>query len=327
MDQQSQNTLTIQGLRVKLSQTPYGPLLDRENSQLEPLVWIVNLALTDQLPGLAEKLEKGENYNYHGFSITRPNPQEDWTEALLRWVNLTGELLVLDSDLYVLSTDSVHYSLLLPRQTLLDLLFTLQRYRQESLLPAAPWLFSPESAFLSPAPDGEKELLQELEQAAISLDLLEKEQGQSAKVLAKRRVLLTQLELYGLLATYHAAEKQVWLENWNLPFLLAYYRAALELASYFTSSQRKKFPQNTYNGPLKNAPISLDWFRLKETPPSGYDAFEWLGFWEATLLVSNPEQGGFGSLMTQESGKWYQLYWRKDNGSTTALVKVEGFAP
>ena len=68
------------------------------------------------------------------------------------------------------------------------------------------------------------------------------------------------------------------LEQLQLPNLLAYHTAAMELLSYLASTEIKRLLPNSGSDSVIGASVSIDWFRLHEPTPEEYQPYDWLAF-------------------------------------------------
>jgi len=105
------------------------------------------------------------------------------------------------------------------------------------------------------------DFLRHMEERAVALATLE--QGEetletAATASAKRRFLLVELEDAGLLNESHFVHLHQRLEQLQLPMLIAYHQAAMELHAYFRSPQRKRYLPEAVPESIFGGPISLD---------------------------------------------------------------------
>jgi hypothetical protein len=108
--------LKVNNLSLPLRWTPMGPLLSTEDESLEALAWIINPAVTDRLPQLAEKLASREEVSMDQ-RLAVPLALDDLeAKDHLRWRELTGSEL--GEDVYMVGTTFTQ-EVVLPRQTLL----------------------------------------------------------------------------------------------------------------------------------------------------------------------------------------------------------------
>jgi hypothetical protein len=185
-----------------------------------------------------------------------------------------------------------------------------------------PRLFVAGSTALQPVP-GEDELLANLEARAAELDAMARARTPSsvADESARRRVLLLDLEGYGLLEPSNATRKLTWLGRWSLPLLADYRRAAELLRRYLDSPERARRVNATGAPSLVGAPVSLDWFRLRHDDPGDEASFARLAELEAAARPATLV-GGEGDLFVPLDGRMYKVHWRMDDGSHAALVSA-----
>ena len=93
-----------------------------------------------------------------------------------------------------------------------------------------PWLFRRDSYHLSPA-NGEEEFVRKLEERAVALKQPTVETA--AEISRIEQELLRDLEAAGLFSEEYSQEKQLWLEVWKCPTLLAYHRSVIEFFKRF----------------------------------------------------------------------------------------------
>jgi hypothetical protein len=94
----------------------------------------------------------------------RPQPEDDLEPARARWRSLTGEEP--GEDVYILGTGFTYDEVVLPRQTLLEIIQGLKKLRAEFPdPPPSPWLFRASLYDFAPA-EGEKQLLCKFEERA-----------------------------------------------------------------------------------------------------------------------------------------------------------------
>ena len=222
--------LKVHNLSLPLKETTTGPLLEIEDEFLAPLEWIVNSAVIGEMPQLADCLARGEDAFVEELYATRPMPDEDLSESRARWQKLTGVLP--SEDVYVLGTSFTYHEVVLPRQTLLEIISNLLKLRAPYPKLPFPWLFRLNPYHLTPA-KGEEELVRKLEERAVAFKALLARQTFDAAFHAQRQELLRDYEEAGLFSEAYSEEKQYWLELWGLPTLLAYHRAALAFLNHF----------------------------------------------------------------------------------------------
>jgi hypothetical protein len=183
-------------------------------------------------------------------------------------------------------------------------------------------MFVAGSTALEPAP-GEDELITNLEERAAELEVLARARTPAtlAEESARRRVLLLDLEAYGLLEPENAVRKQTWLGRWSLPLLSDYRRAADLLRRYLASAERARRVKAGGASSLIGAPVSVDWFRLRPDDPGDDTSFAWLAELEAAARPPTLT-GGEGDVFVPLDGRMYKVRWRMDDGSHAALVSA-----
>jgi len=133
------DSLTAGPLLLPLVSTPDGPMLSSANPLTEPLALVVNASFGGVLDGLRSRLEKDESMWRHGMYVLNrsevqgPPPEQ----AVMAWRTLSGHYP--SSDFYLVGTEFVTNSLLVPRAVLLEVLDRLDALRgsgrQESATP------------------------------------------------------------------------------------------------------------------------------------------------------------------------------------------------
>lgn len=323
------DSINIAGLNLLLEQTPAGPILSTKDRWLEPLAWVVNSAVTDgKAAGLAHALERGGDLSVQGLYAMRPEPGDPFLEeAKVRWREWTGNDA--GDDIYVVGTTFTEHQIAIPRLALMEILTKLKELQQQTILATVPWLFRPDPIFPDPG-QGEEKLIRDLEKRAIELDKLENEKADtntptlelSATIFAKRRFLLLDLNAAGLFHESHASSKRVWLTTWELHTLLGYFEAALKLLAYFSSLDRRSYVPGVGGEPILGARVSVDWFRFAQYSPAGFHPEQWLAYCESILMSATSTEGGEGDIFVHQGDLRFQLYWRKDDGVTPALVSA-----
>jgi hypothetical protein len=143
-----------------------------------------------------------------------------------------------------------------------------------------------------------------------------------ASVSAKRRFLLLELDAAGLFDPMQAAQIRLQLEGWQLPVLLGYHKAAMELHGYIHSPERRRFNPTAGTSSIDDAMVSIDWFRRSQPHPSTYTPYEWLSYCESLLRREVDFDGGMGEIFTKIDRRWARLVWRKDNGVDSKLLSA-----
>ena len=160
-----------------------------------------------------------------------------------------------------------------------------------------------------PGAPGRAEELARLDERARELDAM----TDPAEAAARRRALLIEMEVLGLLSSVDASG-----ELTGLPTLASYHGAARRLAGYLSSEERQAMLPGAEPAHVPGAAISLDWFRAVPPPERDRTA---LG--EALLAAATAGPEPEGEFFTQWQGRWYRLRWRRDDGNTPALLALE----
>ena len=220
--------LKVHNLSLPLRYTPIGPVLSIEKKFLDPIAWLINTALGDDTEQFADDLSHGNEIFIKAFSAVPLPPNEITPEDRVRWHELTGEEL--GEDVYMVSSTFTH-EVIIPRQTLLEIIQAILALRAEFPEPPFVWLFCVDPYYPAPA-EGEEALMRELEARAVAF---KEGQGQTfdSAFHEQRTKLLHDLEQAGLFNEVYSEEKLYWLELWELPTLLNYHRAALAFLSHF----------------------------------------------------------------------------------------------
>jgi hypothetical protein len=319
--------LMVPGLSLPLRPTDFGPLIASGDPRLAPLELIVNEAVSGNFSELAPALRRGaEQVGTAFYTVRRPDDGVELERALKTWHEQTGSTA--DSEeLYVLSADFYSVTTVVPRRVLLQVLDELEQLRARAPRPLGPWLFCDPPIWHEAAPD-EEAPLRELEEQAADLEVLEStaaadDVGTRPATSARRRSLFFGLEAAGLFVDAFGPQKQEALERWNCPVLASYNRAAGELHRYFRSAERRRhIPAATSEATLGSR-VSIDWFRVRQSPPAPLAPFDWLGHCERTLRDSETGPGYTGDLFARVGDSWWRLGWRRDDGTTAALLKAE----
>lgn len=338
-------TLDVAGLSVKLKYTPDGPLLSHDDRNLEPLSWVVNSIVTsiseERFTQLVDILECGKEIITQGLCVARPDdPLEDYAEDKELWRKLAGTEP--DEDSYLLSRAGLPKNLIVPRQALLEIIYALKTLRKQGTS-----IDSPQESVDRKAPHNQnnqeltdnhlgKELeldnvpvdddfLRQMEERAVVLAALE--QGEqtpdtAATASAKRQFLLLELDDAGLLSESRFEQLHQLLVQLQLPMLIAYHQAAMELHAYFRSPQRKRYLPDAELESILHGSISLDWFRLQVPTPEPYHPYDWVGWCESILLKQNNLAGGAGDVYIHQGKLRCWLRWRKDDGVTPMLLSA-----
>ncbi|MFT3843285.1 MAG: hypothetical protein QM723_40250 [Myxococcaceae bacterium] len=289
-------------LELELEQTPFGPLLASPpgNSALEPLIWVVNGVVQGDLEGLESKLTRGETCT--DGSVTARVEADGICALSVSWRETPFRVR---------------------RQVLLDVLAQLSRLRAKAPKPPAPWVFRPEALGTDPHPD-EREMLAQLELRAEELERLAagaKSVDERAGVHALRRLLLAELDAYGLLTPRFSQHRLRCLDEWKLPRLASYQRAAVALAVYQHSAERShRLGPATASEPRR---VSLDWFRDSPATPPDWSAADFLAFCERSLRDARGVTGQEGQLFVHQGGRRVTIDWRCDDGVHACVVSAK----
>jgi hypothetical protein len=251
--------LNVNNLSLSLMGTPFGPVLATKNKSLESIAWLVNSALGSNISHFTESLSRGEDiFLQHPLIAVRPTSLNDLSNARAQWRELTGAEL--GEDVYMVGsrfTDEV----VLPRQTLLDLVQTLRQLRAEFPAPPFPWLFRRNPYEMAPA-DGEKELICELEKRAAA------SQQRPAESAPCQKALLRELSEAGIFSEAYFNQKQRYLERWDCPTLLTYHKAALEFLNNFRSQTSPAMPRGALPVPFLRIELSESLLSFPYMPSS-----------------------------------------------------------
>jgi hypothetical protein len=277
--------LTVHGVSLPLVPTPHGPLLATGGEPLEPLAWVLNLALTGALPGFRDAVERGEDAGMRGAALWRPQPGEDLAGAAAAWQAAGGGEL--GDDLYLASVEHSPGAVAAPRAFVAGAFDELARRRADYQRgePAIP--------------EETKRALLELEESARERGGPEDDGSWEAE-----------LERHGLTAP--TAERRAWLERWQLGRLAAWARAAEARRAYATSAARAR-----HLGTPEPAepPIALGLFIGGDLP--GDDFFDWMGFYERAFRDAPSKEGDEGEVFTRAGDRWGRVVWRRWRGRPT----------
>ncbi len=313
--------LKIDGLVLALTSTPRGPVISLDAPEAAPLAWIVNLAVDGGLTGLRDRIAEGEVIHYRSLHAI-PS-----TGAESRLV-------------YTLSADFLQQQITLPAETILEVLARLESLRRASAPQHHP---SPEISSSATAPRAEdiqdlvaspepqhqprlshgQAFWEDLERRAVEIDQLAagtRTPESAAQEAVKRRFFLIELDAAGLLGEA-PPELLMQLQDWRFAHLLEYHAAALQIWAYFASAERHGYLREAPPERVLGSSVSVDWMRLRSPVPEGFSFFEWLAHCEY-VLKHVEVNGGEGEVMTKARGKWWQLYWRRDDGIHPALVQT-----
>lgn len=176
----------------------------------------------------------------------------------------------------------------------------------------------PQQAVTSPThPAPSDRLLGELEELAALVDRLESE-GEEATAFAKRQRLLIEFEVSDLLPGTPALAAR--LEAY--PHLRAYQRAAVALAAYQGSAERRRLMSGWPGFDPARQHVSLDWFRQPSAgPPPGHSPHAWLALCERNFC--DPLPGGTGTRFVRLAGAVYALSYRREVDAEPRLVRAD----
>lgn len=319
--------LTVAGLSIPTESTSAGLLLANTNPYLESLVWFINIAVTEEIPHLRERLENREDLIFQELFAKYAKPDRDLTAGANRWLALTGNEL--GTDVYVIGIGFSEYSTYIPRPVLLELLDLVLKLRETSSVvdPSQGQNQSTADVTDETASDSLTEsLMRDLEERARMLDDLVKQPPSpelGAIESAKRRVLLIELDNAGFFNPTQVARLHNQLELWNLPTLQSYYHATIELHAYYNSPERQQLISTPQPESILKGPISVDWFRRLNHTPIGYTPFDWLSQCEQIFENRQVNSGGAGEIFTRINRKLTLLVWRVDDGIYPKLLRAE----
>jgi hypothetical protein len=189
-----------------------------------------------------------------------------------------------------------------------------RRSSRPELDPATP---APGTAMSSTHPEPSDRLLRELEELAELVDRLESE-GEGATAFAKRQRLLIEFEVSDLMPGTPALAAR--LEAY--PHLRAYREAALALAAYQVSSERRRLMSGLSGFDPTHQHVSLDWFRQPSgSAPPGRSPHDWLALCERNFC--DPMPGGTGTRFVRLAGSIYILSYRREVDAAPKLFRAE----
>ncbi len=243
--------LKVNNLSLPLKWTPTGPLLFIEDKYLQPIEWIINSAVIGEIPQLTDHLARAEDAFTEGFFAVRPPSEDVLPKDWARWRELTGEEL--GEDVYMVGTTFTH-EVVMPRKTLLQIIQALEKKRAEFPEPPFPWLFRLKPYFFSPALEGERELVCELEKRAQAFGRMQKEDAADETT---RKKLLDDLQAAGVFSEVYSKQKQEWLERWGAEKLLIYHTDAMKFLNHFRSQVQPPAAQEMVPASVLGASISV----------------------------------------------------------------------
>lgn len=285
--------ITIAGIEMPLRQTARGPVIASDWPQLEPLKWVVNIAVQEKLAEFRPVLERGELLEYDGL---RAEPVGN------------GE--------YKLSGSFFETTMTLPAATILEIIDTLHGMR----IPPKPRVIPepkepdppPPPRVAPPRPAGLGTSWAELERRAAELDAMVTRERTDEHLAEEARVrcwLLNDLQDSGL---FDRAEYLP--DDEELPVLREYRAAAKQLAIYLESEERAEFNPDAPPTLMLGAPVSIDWYRRPSPAPKHAPPLRWLAFLEASMggIAEAGGDRGWMSLVAGPGGRW-TVYWRYDD--------------
>lgn len=328
------------GIRIPVIDGWAGPQLEHA-APLEPVAWVANEWIHGRFPDLLDRIERGEDADdamQRGFFAARPYPEDITDERKSMWRNLTG--VEIGDDPVLVGSMMSRPSFLLPRRALVQILHAVAQMRAAAARrPRLPSTLPPDQPIAEPQNAGlftrtttdqgpfekERVALGDVEDAAAALDAVQanvKTEEDRAHAATKRRQLLDQLELHGLLDEARAPEKRAYLEGFRLPKLRDYVDAAMALRAYYRGPTRATFNLGPAPERLLDGNVSLDWFRVPSPPPAGTAPESWLAFAEQ-LLGENPREGEAGEIVFGAGGRRYHLQWRRDVDRPAVVAACE----
>lgn len=291
------------GLSLPLMQTAAGPRIDPAG-EIEGLATAVNAFLNGVIPDLRDRVRAGEDASGGGvYAVQLPESLEPETEGE-PWRRLTGEPLG-DDPVMVGSSETGRFTL--PRDALLEILDGIldlaalqaeHRATTSGLARAVSERTDPPKRAMD---------LRRLEQRARELEEMQ-DPGEAA---ARRRTLLIEMDVARVLPAGGDVEPELR----DLPLLASYDAAARRMLAYLASDERRRLLPGARRGDVVGAPVSLDWFRADPAPD-----FERTAIGEAMLTAADLGDAFAGRFFAQWNGSWYEVVWRRDNGTTPALV-------
>jgi len=256
--------LKVNNLSLPLTYLPTGPVLSIEKGFFDPIAWIVNPAVTGEEPQILERVARGEDVLMELRVALRPTAEDDdLDEAKAQWRELTGSDP--GEDVYILGTGFTTHEVVLPRQTLLEIIQTLKKLRAEFPEPPFPWLFRLKPYYPIPT-EGEKELVQKLEERAVAEGKLTpqaptaKSEYKNLENIDCKETLLSDLEAAGVFNSAYSEKKQHWLQVWHCPTLLTYHKDAMRFLNHFRNHLRPPVAEGVPSSLMLGASISISGF-------------------------------------------------------------------
>ncbi len=331
------DTVEAGGLRLPLIHTADGPRIEPDG-ELSGLAEFVNGFLNGVFEGDVRALVRAGEGVGRGGVYARSLPDGlDPIEEGAPWHRLTGSELGDDA---VMAGSSVTGAFVLPRSALLEILDRMLDVRAQAAEHADG--AAPAAAAMAKASEPPSESIADEAQDVLAravatrpgapgradeLDRLEARAGElaamedSAEAAARRRTLLIELDVMGLLSGAETAARE--LAELRLPALAGYHAAARRLLEYLANDERRELVRGAVPGPVLGAPVSLDWFRQGPEVPDGYSVDGWTALGEALLTAATPSPTPEGEFFSQWAGRWYRVRWRRDDGNTPALLELE----
>ncbi len=293
-------TLTIGDVAIPIRETPQGPKVAKTDPALEPLAWLVNIALEGHLPELVPALERGEDVHHESVHAV-----------------CEGERM------YRVSVDFLSTATHIPAATIIEVFSRLSALKKQPKRGVVPPPVEPppprpatEPLVRGPLPKS----WQELEQHAVELDRMvmrDRTPAHFAEEARVRRILWHDMSDMGVFERVPVPLPD------DAPTLRAYQAASQQLGKYLESEERARFNPDARPTRIVEAPVSLDWFRVPSQPgPSRLSAFEWLSYLES-VLTSHERYDDRGEIAVRiGDSDWWALYWRADDGDHPAVVAV-----
>jgi hypothetical protein len=296
----SESTMTIAGLRLPITETSRGPKVAKTVPSIEPLAWLVNIALEEPIPDLVATLERRHDFHYDSIHAVSEG-----------------------GGMYRLSVDFVTTNTRLPASTIIEIITTLsalQKPRVPRVVPqpvdAPPGRTPAEPLVRPPLPAS----WQELERNAAELERLvarERTPEHLTEEARLRRILWHDMSDLGVFERVPVPLPE------GTPTLHAYQAASQQLGKYLESEERAKFNPDARPTRIVDAPVSVDWFRVPSQPgPSRFSPLGWLGYLEWLLGLSE-RIGDHGEIFARiDEHDWWTLHWRAEDGEHPAVVRV-----
>jgi hypothetical protein len=144
-----------------------------------------------------------------------------------------------------------------------------------------------------------------------------------AQIAAKRRMLLFELDVAGVLAVAGASEMRARLVAMGLENAVAYHDAAMAMHRYLGSPARERLVGRPVPADILECDVSLDWFRLPTRyVPEGISPAEWLALCELYYGRDVPANQRAGRRFLRLEGRMHQLLYRMEAGATSKLWRA-----